>query len=88
MKIHFEKSADGRDLVRANFTPYTDDPAKAPTVEVVFEIQPAGKTTTLFFVSATRTDTRETVSPTLEQMSRIRSEISQEISDMDDSPRW
>jgi len=88
MQIKFEASADGRNLVRVRFTPQTEDPAKTPTVDVVFEILPAGKTTTLFFVSATRTDTRETVSPSQEEMNRIRQAVSLEIAEMDDAPLW
>jgi len=88
MMIKFEVAADGRNLVRVRYTPQTVEPAKTPTVEVIFEVQPAGKTTALFFVSATRTDTREVYTPPTEEMIRIRQEISQEIEDADDSPLW
>jgi len=49
MMIKFEVAADGRNLVRVRYTPQTVEPAKTPTVEVIFEVQPAGKTTVLFF---------------------------------------
>lgn len=94
MQARVEIAADKRRLVIVRHTPWSEDPANAPEVEVVFEVErPSDDDFTLFnetaflsLLSSTRTDTRESVTLPPDELKLVKRTAAAKAAE--DSPDW
>jgi len=87
MHAQYELGFDGQRLITVTFVRQTPD-ANAPTIDVVYEVKyPEGNclasdTAVLKFLSATRTDSREPIPLTKEEIAACDQEATEKAAEM------